>query len=187
MNKLTLKEVFNIPNILSYIRILLIPVFVVIFLQAETVTDYYWAAGIVAFSALTDFVDGYIAIRFNQITDLGKLIDPVADKLTQLALVICMCMKYKLIWSVIVIFLAKDGFMAIMGFYLLKKYNRKLDGAKWYGKVCTAVFYLVMVILLVFPTISLWLANSLILLCAGMMGMAFVLYIPDFLGLLKQK
>ena len=187
MNKLTLKEIFNIPNTLSYIRVLLIPVFVAIFLTAETVTDYYWAAGIVVLSGLTDFVDGYIARHFNQITDLGKLIDPVADKLTQLALVICMCMKYQLIWGVIVIFLAKDTFMAVMGFYLLKKYNRKLDGAKWYGKVCTAVFYVVMIMLLAFPTIPLWLANSLIVLCGGMMAMAFVLYIPDFLGMLKQK
>ena len=88
------KEVFTIPNFLSLFRLLLIPVYIIIYLNAEEITDYYIAGGILAVSCLTDLVDGQIARRFNMISTVGKVLDPLADKLTQLALIHCLATKY---------------------------------------------------------------------------------------------
>ena len=84
------KEILSIPNILSLFRLLLIPVYTVLFLRAERPVDYWWAAGILAVSTLTDMVDGKIARRFHMVTNLGKILDPVADKATQCTLLVCL-------------------------------------------------------------------------------------------------
>ena len=73
------KEVFTIPNLLSLFRLLLIPVYVVIYLNADSLADYYIAAAILAVSCLTDLVDGKIARHFHMISTLGKFLDPLAD------------------------------------------------------------------------------------------------------------
>ena len=81
--KMTAKEIFSIPNLMGYFRILLIPVFSWIYIHADGVSDYYMAAVLVGISGLTDMFDGKVARKFNMITELGKFIDPLADKLTQ--------------------------------------------------------------------------------------------------------
>ena len=91
--KLTKKEIFSIPNILCYFRILLIPVFMISYINAKETRDYYFAAFIVLLSGLTDFADGFIARHFNMVTELGKAIDPVADKLSQAAIVISLMIR----------------------------------------------------------------------------------------------
>ncbi len=87
------KEIFSVPNIMSYFRILLIPVFVFVYLRADSQRDYAVAGVIVAVSGLTDFLDGFIARRFNMVTELGKALDPVADKLTQAAFALCLMLR----------------------------------------------------------------------------------------------
>ena len=99
------KDVFTIPNMLSLFRLSLIPVYVSIYLNARTDRDYLLAGSILAVSCLTDLVDGYIARKFNQISNLGKLLDPFADKLTQLTLVICLSIRYPVLKSVLFMFL----------------------------------------------------------------------------------
>ena len=135
------KDIFSIPNILSFIRILLIPIFVWLYVTAGTSGEYYLAAAVVVASGITDFLDGQIARRCNMITEFGKFLDPLADKLTQGTLFLCIAINYPLMWILLAIWLLKDGFMAIMGLVLLKAKQTKLDGARWYGKVCTAIIY----------------------------------------------
>lgn len=180
MTKISKKDFFTIPNILCYVRLLLIPFFMWTYLTAQTTRDYLTAAFIFAFSAFTDLLDGFIARRFNQITELGKFLDPLADKLNQGALIICLTTRYHLMWMLVILFVLKEGFMAVMGLIMLKHNGRKLDGAMWYGKVCTATLYVVMVLLLFIPQMPLWLANSLIGLCAVFMVITLALYIPVF-------
>ena len=84
-----MNRIFTIPNLLSLIRILLIPVFVALFFHDEMI----WAALILIISGLTDTLDGYIARHFNMITNLGKVLDPIADKLTQAVVAFCLCVK----------------------------------------------------------------------------------------------
>ena len=113
--KMTAKEIFSIPNLMGYFRILLIPVFSWIYIHADGVSDYYMAAVLVGISGLTDMFDGKVARKFNMITELGKFIDPLADKLTQGALVLCFAVRYPLMRAVLALFILKEGFMGIIG------------------------------------------------------------------------
>ena len=88
------KDLFTIPNLLCYFRILLVPAFLYVFLNAANREDYLFAAGIILIGGITDFLDGFIARKFNMITQLGKLIDPVADKLMQLAIIAVLAIRF---------------------------------------------------------------------------------------------
>lgn len=186
MKHFNFKEVFSIPNILGYFRIILIPFFVLTYINANTYHQYLHAAIIIGTSGLTDMFDGMIARKFNMITELGKFIDPLADKLTQGAIILCLTIKYKLMLMLVLIFVLKEGFMAIMGLYMLKKYNTKLNGAKWFGKWCTALFDTVTFILILIPTIPFNISNTLIILCAIVMILTLILYIDVFIKMKKR-
>lgn len=173
------KDIFSIPNILSFVRILLIPIFVWLYLTAGTSGEYYLAAAVVVASGITDFLDGQIARRCNMITEFGKFLDPLADKLTQGTLFLCIAINYPLMWILLAIWLLKDGFMAIMGLVLLKTKQTKLDGARWYGKVCTAIIYIAVLALLFFPGVfpeGSPASSLLILICIGVMLLSGILY-----------
>ena len=173
------KEIFSIPNLMGYFRILLIPVFCYLFFSAETKEDYLIAACIVLISTITDFLDGWVARRFHMITELGKFVDPLADKLTHAALAVCLAFRYPLMLLIVGIMVIKEGFMAVMGMIKLKK-GKKLDGAKWFGKVCTAALFLMMCILLLFPSITRAAADGLIIGCAVVQLFTLAMYIPVF-------
>lgn len=128
------KDLFTIPNIICYVRILLIPVFCWLYITAETPADYGWATFVVLFSSFTDLFDGMIARKFNQVTELGKVLDPVADKLTHAAMAFCLLTRYKLMWALLALMLIKECYMAWMGIKFLKK-DQMMDGAMWYGKI----------------------------------------------------
>ncbi|MGI6181018.1 MAG: CDP-alcohol phosphatidyltransferase family protein [Agathobaculum sp.] len=140
MKRFNKKDIFTIPNIIGYIRILLIPVFCWLYVTAQEPKDYLLAAGVVLFSSFTDLFDGMIARKFNQVTELGKILDPVADKLTHGALAVCLATRYPLMWALIALMLLKEGYMAVMGLHFLKQ-DKMLDGAMWFGKVCTAILF----------------------------------------------
>jgi len=91
--KFEVKDLFKLPNILCYIRIALVPLFVYLYFTAEEPVDYYVATLVVMLSGITDFLDGQIARRCNMITDLGKIIDPAADKLMQLAMLVTLAIN----------------------------------------------------------------------------------------------
>lgn len=186
MRHITKKELFTIPNLMGYFRILLIPVFIGSYLRAKLPRDYWISAGIIALSGLTDLLDGMIARRFHQVTELGKFLDPLADKLTQGALVFCLASRFPMLWLLAGLFLVKEGYMAVMGLYMLRRYQKKLDGAMWFGKVCTTVLYLVMFLLLFFPSLPAGAANGLILFCAAVMVFTLLLYIPVFRKMAKE-
>ena len=179
MKKVTVKEAFSIPNILSYFRILLVPVFVWAYYTAVTEQSCFYyivAAVVIGVSGLTDFLDGQIARRCNMITEWGKFIDPVADKLTQGALVICMAaLRYPLMWILVGLFVLKEGFLSVAGIVLIK-HGKKLNGALWYGKICTATFYACVLILLVFTKIDEFSADIIILVCGALMAFALIMY-----------
>lgn len=183
--KVTAKEVFSIPNILSYIRILLIPVFLYLYINATESKDYYVAGLIIIISALTDLFDGLIARKFNQITEFGKIVDPVADKLTQIAIVIALMFRYHYMWILVLLFIIKELFMGINGLILLRK-GKKLDGAKWFGKVSTAVFYIAMGVLITFPSLHPNIATLLMIITGGFLTLSFVLYLPEYLKMYRS-
>ena len=143
--KVDLKYLFTIPNILSYLRIVLIAPFMVVFLQRK----YEVAAVLIIISGLTDCVDGFLARRLNQITQLGKMLDPVADKLTLIAVAICLSVMKPIIIPVIAILTVKDLLMLIGASILLKNHIMPMASA-WYGKIGTICFYISIAVIVVF-------------------------------------
>ena len=175
MNKDIIREYFSIPNLLSYFRLILIPVYLLVYFNAEEPKDLVWAALVIAVSGLTDMFDGKIARHFNMITEWGKLIDPVADKLTLAAVALSLAFRFPLMRLVFALYVIKETFMGVMGLIMLRR-GSKLNGAMWYGKVCTAVTYLVIFVLLLFPELPPWAQTLLIRLQIAVTLMAFALY-----------
>lgn len=147
------KEVFTIPNLLSLIRLALIPVYVHIYLNARVERDYQLAAFVLAASCLTDAIDGKLARHLGQITNLGKLLDPVADKVTQLAITICLSTRYPVLLKVLVLFLAKETFQFIAMVMNLCR-GKMLNGALMAGKVCTTVLFTSLILLVLLPNLD---------------------------------
>ena len=170
------REYFSVPNIMSYFRLLLIPVYLYVYLTADEEGGYGWAAVVIAVSGLTDMLDGKIARRFNMITEWGKFIDPVADKLTLAAIALSMAFRYPLMGLMFAVYLVKELYMFFMGAYMMKR-GFKMDGAQWYGKVCTAVTYGSVFLLLVIPGLPDGAALGLIGLCLFVTLAAFAGYV----------
>lgn len=185
MQILNVEWKWNIPNALSVLRIVLIPVFMTLYLLYFDI----WAFAVLLVSGLTDAVDGFVARRFNMITDCGKLLDPLSDKLTQVAVVVCLTTRYTELLPLTVLCFAKELFQAIGGILLLKK-NVQAQGARWFGKVSTVLFYATMlVIVLWYDALAanapwvLWLLVSLVgisMLCA------FVGYLHIFIHIRRD-
>lgn len=173
------RQLFSIPNLMGYFRILLIPLIVWRYVTAETLTDYYAAAVFMGISGITDFLDGFVARKFNMITKLGKALDPVADKLTQGAVVVSLCFHFPVMAALAVLLIVKESFMGVMGIVMLRK-GKMLNGAKWYGKAATAVLYVVMFVLVLMPDIPVGAANGLIAVSGVLLLFSFVSYIPVY-------
>lgn len=134
-------RVITIPNLLSLLRLCLIPVIVWLYL----VRGNQFAAGcLMVLSGLTDVMDGRIARRFHMVSDLGKALDPIADKATQAAVLICLIAKFPLMVLPLIFLLGKELCMAVIGILLIRK-TGEVPQACWHGKVVTAVLYTVMI------------------------------------------
>ena len=126
----------TIPNALSVLRILIIPFFAWYFLHDQLGI----AVALLVLSGLSDCVDGLIARKLNQVTELGKMLDPFADKLTQGVVALCLAVKFPVIGPLLLLFIVKEVVMLCCAFGLLKKKKRPC-AAQWYGKVATVMFY----------------------------------------------
>ena len=144
------KEIMTIPNMLSLFRLVLIPVYVVIYLNATAPVHYYIAGGILAVSCLTDLIDGQIARRFNMISTVGKVLDPFADKLTQFTLAVCLAVQYPIVWAMVILIFVKEIFQLIAGIVVFRR-GRMLKGALIAGKVCTTVLFVSLIVMVLTP------------------------------------
>ena len=131
-----MKTNLNIPNFLSVLRIVLLVPFV-IFIEKD---EYSRAGVILILSGFTDLMDGYIARKMNQITVLGKMLDPTADKLTLMTIMVCISLKLPRMFPFMVILIIKEVLMLTAGGILLKL-NKTPPSSQWYGKLSTVVFY----------------------------------------------
>ena len=182
ITKFSKKDLWGIPNILCYIRFILIPVFVVLYVKAFYPGEYLRAASVVFISGLTDFLDGFIARKFDMVTELGKIIDPLADKLTQAAIIFVLVLKIRWMFLLLILFVLMQLFLLVAGLVMLKK-ETKLNGAKWFGKVSTTVFYAVMLVLVSIPTLNSGMTNLLMLVCGAFLLLSFLLYINEYVML----
>lgn len=175
------KELFTIPNLLSLFRLVLIPVYVVIYLNAQEPEDYILAGSILAVSCLTDLVDGKIARRFNMISTVGKVLDPVADKATQFTLMICLAIKHPLLRWLAIFFFFKELFMLVAGLLNLKE-GRILPGALLPGKICTTVLFVSLILMVLMPGMNETAVNIIAVIDAGFMVYALVSYVLAYYG-----
>lgn len=177
------KQILTIPNMLSFFRLLLVPLIVWAYIGLN---NQWLAIGLVALSGLTDIVDGKIARRFNMISDFGKILDPIADKVTQGVLIICLSAKYKLMIPLVILFALKEAVMLAMGYIILKR-NDSVNSAKWYGKVNTVVLYATAILLIMFPSIPAEVATVMIIICGAFIVFSFIRYMLFYKSILSEQ
>lgn len=178
------KEICTIPNLLSVFRIALIPVYMNIYIHADSPEDYVTAAVILAISCFTDLIDGKIARRFNMISNLGKVLDPLADKLTQLALIVCLSARRRALRYLLVFFLIKEFWQLFAMIGALRR-GKALNGALMSGKVATTVLFVSLVLMVLRPDMSERSTNIITTVCFVFLLFAFADYIRAYFG--KEK
>ena len=183
MKKLKLmNDVLTIPNILSVFRICLIPLIVWFYNN-----DYnFYAVCVLVLSGLTDIVDGFIARHFNMISDVGKILDPVADKLTQAVTLFCLMAKFPYMILIFVILFVKEISLSIVGIFVIRK-TKTVKGANWHGKVTTFLLYFTMIVHILWYNINLVVSNLLISVCIAFMMLSFIMYLIRHFEQLKEE
>ena len=175
------KEIFSIPNLMSLFRLALIPVYASLYLTATENYQFTLAGLILAVSCLTDMIDGKIARKYNMITTLGKILDPLADKLTQLTLTICLSMKYPILYPVLVVFVLKELFQLVLGVLFLHR-GKMLPGALMAGKVCTTILFISLTALVLMPHIHPAAVAAIAAIDATFLMISFVSYALAYFG-----
>ena len=172
MEQNTRKQLFTIPNLLSFLRLCMIPLIIWLYCAQK---NYVLTAVVLVLSGLTDTIDGFIARRFNMVTDLGKALDPIADKLTQASVMFCLLTRFQMMLVPLLLLIFKEVCNGIMSLFVIKK-TGKVCGADWHGKVCTWLLYAMMFLHIVWFDISRQWSTALISICVIMMTVSFALY-----------
>ena len=175
------KELYSIPNLLSLLRLALIPVYMTIYLGAQTPGDHYLAGGILALSCLTDGLDGWIARRYDMATELGTLLDPLADKATQITLAVCLSLRHRILRPVLLLLVIKEAFQLGAGLLCLRR-GQVLSGALRAGKICTAVLFLSFTVLVLSPRLPACSVSLLSLLDLVVLDLSFLGYVLAYFG-----
>ena len=171
-NDKRLKKIITIPNVLSFFRILLIPFIIWFYCYKK---DYTLTLVVIIVSGLTDVIDGFIARRFNMISDFGKIFDPFADKLTQITIINCLITTYKYMIIPLVILLIKDLCIATLSFNVAKK-TGIVTGAKWYGKLCTIFLFLMSISHIIWFNMPLLISYAIVAIALLTMIISWILY-----------
>ena len=187
MEKLPSKEkILTIPNVLSIVRIVLIIPFVLFVMR-----DNYLGAGFVlVFSGITDLLDGFIARKLGQVSRLGKILDPAADKITLISIIICVGVKFPETLPFMIILILKEAAMIVGGAFLLKRKKVPVE-AKWYGKLATVMFYVSIITIIglkaVWNISNVTLNITLMSVTAVLMLFAVARYLKLFLLIIKNE
>ena len=175
------KEIFTVPNLLSLLRITLIPVYITVYRGAVNQRQYLLAGFILAFSCLTDMADGFIARKYHRISNVGKILDPLADKLTQFALILSLAAKYSGLYWVLTLFLVKELFQSGALVFFAQK-GKALPGALPAGKLCTTALFFSLIFLVMFPKMHSTAVLLVILSDAVFLLYAFGCYMAAYFG-----
>ncbi len=165
-------KILTIPNLLSLFRLLLVPVFCWTYLGLENdpLTVVF-----LLLSGLTDIVDGWIARHFNMTSDLGKVLDPVADKLTQAAMLLCLLLTFPKLSVLFALLALKEISDGVTGLLVIKKTGKVL-GAEWHGKLSTVLLYLTLVVHVLWREIPHRISLLLLVACSVVLVLSMVLY-----------
>ena len=165
-------KIISIPNILSFFRLLLIPVIMWLYIVKKAPV---WTTVILVLSGVTDVVDGIIARKCNMISDFGKAFDPVADKLTQIAMLFCLVSRFKWMLLPLCVMVIKEVTAGILGLLVIRK-TGKVEGAVWHGKATTVSLYSMMIIHLIWFNIPGVVSGILIGACTALALLSAFMY-----------
>lgn len=175
----------NVPNALSLLRLAMVPVFCVVYFGAGEYA-HYWAGGVYALATFTDFLDGYIARSRNLITRLGRVLDPLADKLMAFTVLVCLVIKGPIPWWAATIYFAKEALMGLGALVLYKRID-DVPPSNFLGKFTTVFFFLVCLAIMLIPQMPYWLSFTLICVALFFTVLSFVVYLTKFAKVLKKK
>ena len=171
----------SIPNRISIGRIFLVPVFALLYTQGKVMA----AMGVLLLSAASDVLDGAIARHFHMETELGRALDPVADKLIQAAMMLCALWRTPSVWLLLGLHILRELCLGIMSLHVLR-ITGHVYSAKWYGKLCTACVYAVMIAALAFPQIPGRVIDLGVIVCGVLMALCLLGYMLNFQKILLQ-
>ena len=165
-------KLLTLPNVLSFFRLCLIPLIVWLYCVKE---EHIWAAAVVVISGLTDVADGIIARKFDMVSDFGKAFDPIADKFTQLAVMICLVTRFHLLLMPLAIMIIKEIITGIMSIAAIKN-TGVIVGADWHGKINTVLLYGMMTLHMVWADIPSAVSAFAVIMCTVIMLVSAILY-----------
>lgn len=171
-NKNPKSKILTVPNILSFIRLGIIPFIIWLYCFEK---NYAMTTLVLVLSGATDIVDGFIARHFNLVSDFGKAIDPIADKLTQLSVLFCLVTRFIYMVFPLSLLIVKELFAGIVALIQINK-TKEVHGAVWHGKLNTVLLYAMMILHIIWYNIPPVVSNLFILACTGVMVMSAILY-----------
>ena len=164
-------RILTIPNIMSMFRICLIPLFIYFYLSSKD-SEAFW---VLVLSGVTDVCDGFIARRFNMVSSVGKALDPISDKLTQVAMLYCLLKRFTAMWVPFLLMIVKEVFSGVVALVAIRK-TGEVHGADWHGKATTVSLYTMMSLHVLWPSMPPILSNLLVGSCVVLMVLSLVLY-----------
>ena len=182
MNKDKLK---NIPNMLSVLRIILVFVYIAVFFFSNK----FVAAGVFLIAGITDIIDGYLARKNNWVTDAGKILDPIADKFMQCAVLVCMTLANMVPLWFSLPYILKEALMLLGGLFMLKRRKVRVV-SNVFGKIAAVLFYAVIILVMLLSepwqeTIPAW-TNFICGVSLGATIFAMIFYAMQY-GIIKTK
>lgn len=168
-------RILTIPNAMSLFRLVLIPLIVWLYAVRQ---QFIAAVGMLALSGVTDILDGFVARKFHMVSKIGKVLDPIADKLTQAALLVCIILERHYIAFLFVIMFIKEMIMIVCGLAVIKKTGEPYS-AKWHGKLTTFLLDLTVVLHVLWRDIPEQLSIALVILCAAVMLFSLIEYLKE--------
>lgn len=182
-SRLTKSQILTVPNILSFFRLALIPLIIWMYCVEKSPL---WTLGIIILSGITDVVDGAIARHFNMITDFGKALDPIADKLTQIAILICLLFRFPLMWLPLGLMFVKEIVAFTLKLLIFNKTD-EVTSAEWHGKINTLFLYIIMALHVVWYDIPSTVSTVCIIISTSLMLLSFSLYTVSSARVLRSN
>lgn len=174
------EKIFTLPNILTLLRILLIPFIVGAYLRGTRMGCFV----LLLLSGMTDIADGFIARRFGMVSTLGKILDPAADKLTQAAVLLCLCRDFPQLAPLVMLLVIKECSLGIFCLSAIKR-SGEVHSSKWHGKLAAAILYLTLAAHILLPQMSGRVSAALVLAAGISMLCSFVLYFKQHTASVK--
>ncbi len=176
-------EFLTIPNLLSVFRLMLIPVIVYLYCFKH---DNLWTLIVVLFSSFTDIVDGFIARKFNMITDFGKFLDPLADKATQVTIIACLITRFRAMLIPCVVLIVKEVGSLLLRFVVYKR-TEVVKGAHWHGKLATTLVIATIVSHLIWYDMDGAISLAIICACTAFVLFSGILYTVEAFQIMRDE